>query len=93
MLTTHVNCKTALEERFLVFQGKIGIVFHIYFLKAQGLLRSKRPNLQESPVKKRSLTRDWEWEGGGGSYTIKFPHNAYGAQTSLKAHALHKGGL
>ena len=34
ILTTRVrceNCKTALEERFPVFQGKIAIMFHIFF--------------------------------------------------------------
>jgi len=44
-----------LEEKFPVFQGKIAIAFHICFQKVQGLLRSKRPNLQETPVKQRSL--------------------------------------
>jgi hypothetical protein len=76
-MLTHVhckNCKTALEEKFPVFQGKIAIAFHIYFQKAQGLLRSKRPNLQESPVKQRSLTLGEvkNYWCKGVSYTIKF---------------------
>jgi hypothetical protein len=99
-MLTHVhckNCKTALEEKFPLFQGKIAIVFHKYFLKAQGLLKSKRPNLQEWSVKQRILTlgevKNHLFWGGGVVVYNKVFHDVYSAQTSLKAHALRKVGL
>jgi len=85
-----------LEEKFPVFQGKIAIAFHICFQKVQGLLRSKRPNLQETPVKQRSLilgeVKNY-WCVWGGVIYNKIFHDVNGVQTSLKAHTLHKGGL
>jgi len=57
ILTTHVhceNCKTPLEEISSISRQNCHHISHIFFLKAQGMHRSKRPNLRESQMKQAS---------------------------------------